>query len=446
MYERVFTRWTLTTALLALPCLAATGPALIDAIKEHNHKLAATLIAQHADVNAAQPDGATPLAWAVYLDQTDIVDLLMKAGAKANTADEYGETPLTLACATGNAAVMEKLLTAGADATAARWNGETALMIASRAGSVAGVKLLLAHGAKIDAAESRKGQNALMWAAAEGHGDVVDLLLRSGADVKMISKGGYTPLAFAVPKGDVNSVRSLLDAGLSANYKVSNGTSLLQAAVTGGKPAVVQALLEHNADVNTAGKGGLTPLHVAAQAGSLEIVKLLLAKGANPNALTAKVTARGRNPLQVPVGEQTALMLAAKENHEDVMRALVAGGADSKIKAQDGTTLLMAAAGSGHLSTVKYAYELDADVNALTTRKSSVIHAAVTTFMDKSTQADICSVIEFLAAHGADVDTVDTSGHTPIFIASLLPIDKAVTLMTKLITDSGRTPKEPEQR
>ncbi len=59
----------------------------------------------HADVNTAQPDGATPLAWAVYLDQADTVDALLKAGAKVNTADEYGETPLTLACATGNAAI-----------------------------------------------------------------------------------------------------------------------------------------------------------------------------------------------------------------------------------------------------------------------------------------------------------------------------------------------------
>ena len=44
-----------------------------------------------------------PLAWAVYLNQTDTVDALIKAGAKVNTADEYGETPLTLACANGNA-------------------------------------------------------------------------------------------------------------------------------------------------------------------------------------------------------------------------------------------------------------------------------------------------------------------------------------------------------
>jgi len=37
-------------------------------------------------------------------------------------------------------------------------------------------------------------------------------------------------------------------------------------------------------------------------------------------------------------------MLAARSDHEDVMRALVAAGADSSLRAQDGASVLMAAA------------------------------------------------------------------------------------------------------
>src|SRR5205807_6754515 len=44
------------------------------------------------------------------------------------------------------------------------------------------------------------------------------------------------------------------------------------------------------------------------------------------------------------IGEQTPLMLAARSDHEEVMRALVAAGADPSLKAQDGTSLLMTAA------------------------------------------------------------------------------------------------------
>jgi ankyrin repeat protein len=447
MYVRVFTGSLLAAVLIAVPCVASTSPGLIDAIREENRKLVTSLISKHANVNAAQPDGATPLAWAAYLDQADVVDELLKAGAKVNTVDQYGETPLTLACATGDLAIIEKLVAAGADAKAARWNGETALMIASRSGSAPAVKLLIAHGADVNAAESRKGQNALMWAAAEGHSDVVDLLIKSGADVKAVSKSGFSPLVFAAQKGDAKSVNSLLDAGLSPDYTLSNGTSVLNVAVAAGKTGVVGALLDHNAKVDTTDKDGKTPLHVAAQSGELEIVNLLLAKGANPNLVTAPAApSKSANPFRIPVGQQTALMLAARANYPDIMAALVKAGADPKIKAQDGSTLLMAAAGSGHIATVKYAYELDPDVTSVTTRKSNVVHAAVTGTMQNSTQAEICEVIRFLADKGADIDAEDVNGRTPMVIANFLPIDQAVKLMNKMIADAGKTPRKPVSR
>ena len=80
--------------------LAAGDLRLVDAIKRRDHKAVTSLMAQHADVNAAQPDGATALAWAAYLDDRESAELLLAAGAKVKTADEYGETPLTLAAPT----------------------------------------------------------------------------------------------------------------------------------------------------------------------------------------------------------------------------------------------------------------------------------------------------------------------------------------------------------
>src|SRR5579872_390296 len=144
--------------LTATLSYAAGDLRIVDAIKRRDDKAVTALVGQKADVNAAQPDGATALAWAAYLDDTAAADLLLAAGAKVNTKDEYGETPLTLACANGNLGLVTKLLKAGADVNAARWDGETALMIAANSGNAQIVSQLIARGADVNAAESRKGQ------------------------------------------------------------------------------------------------------------------------------------------------------------------------------------------------------------------------------------------------------------------------------------------------
>jgi ankyrin repeat protein len=125
------------------------------------------------------------------------------------------------------------------------------------------------------------------------------------------------------------------------------------------------------------------------------------------------------------------------------MKALVAGGADTKLKAQDGTTLLMSAAGSGHVEVVKYAYELDPDpktVLATNQTGNNAVHASVTGTGGLVPQKSVCEVIQFLADKGVDVDVKNARGQTAIQIANGLPIDTAVTLMVDMLTKAGRTP------
>jgi len=93
--------------LAASTCLAASDLRLAEAVKRRDPKAVTSLLAQHADVNSAQPDGATALSWAAYLDDRESAELLLAAGANVKTADEYGETPLTLAAANGDAVLLE---------------------------------------------------------------------------------------------------------------------------------------------------------------------------------------------------------------------------------------------------------------------------------------------------------------------------------------------------
>ena len=92
-------------------------------------------------------------------------------------------------------------------------------------------------------------------------------------------------------------------------------------------------------------------------------------------------------------------MSAARANHLEAMRALVAGGADPKQRADNGTSLLMFSAG-GTLETVKYGYELDPHVDVVNASGQTPMHAAVSGGVQR-TQDEICQVIQFLADKGA---------------------------------------------
>src|SRR5215467_3510547 len=99
---------------LAAPAIAQSK--LADAIQSGDRKAALALIAQGADVNQAQPDGSTPLHWAAYRVDRELLNTLLKKGAKPNVANRYGATPLAEAARIANVELAGMLLEAGADA------------------------------------------------------------------------------------------------------------------------------------------------------------------------------------------------------------------------------------------------------------------------------------------------------------------------------------------
>ena len=463
---------TLTLLLSVTRVAGAPDLRLLDAVRQQNIEMARALLRQHVDVNARQPDGATALHWAVQGNDVDLAALLVGAGANVSAANELGVTPLFLASDLGSPRMVETLLAAGARPGAAFSAGETELMAAARSGSVPIVRALLASGADVNARETRRGQTALMWAAAGRHPAVVQTLIESGADVHVrsrvtrltvnisdpfntrgrtsdgpdrgrapdphvaeIAQGGSSALLFAARNGDVESARILLDAGADVNGTAADGTSAVVMAAHSNQGPLAAFLLARGADPNAAG-GGYAALHAAVLRGDRKLLEALLTRRADPNAAITSPTQSTRFSCNFTFPDNligsTPFLLAARLAEPELMRELVAGGADPRRTMPDGTTPLMLAAGIGFgagdrrqrpacadgphdsegkaLDAVAVAIEAGADVNATNAAGESALHGAAA--------QGLTAVVRLLAQRGARLDARDQFGRTPLSGAS----------------------------
>jgi ankyrin repeat protein len=386
---------------------------LLDAIRRGDRATVERLIAERANVNAAEADGTTALNRAAGGEDVEIVALLIKGGADVHAANQYGVTPLTTACAMGNRGIVDLLLKSGADANSRLPEGETVLMTAARTGRLDIVRALLTRGSAVNAVEAWRGQTALMWAAGEGHTETAQELIRAGADVQIKSKGGFTALLFAVRGGHTGTARALAAAGANVNDRAADGSSALGVAVINAHFETAAMLLEHGADPNAPDPRGsvlhaLTwmrnPGYAAApprlptgKLNGLDLAKALLERGANPNVRIAWKEIRFdrdlgmvKSPPDISIGRDylsyvgaTPFYVAAKGADVPLMKLLLEHGADPLIPTAQRVTPLMAAAGLGFwdgespgpesgvpesqaLEAVKIALEAGNDVNAVT--------------------------------------------------------------------------------
>jgi hypothetical protein len=129
----------------------------------------------------------------------------------------------------------------------------------------------------------------------------------------------------------------------------------------------------------------------------------------------------------------TPLQFAARAGSVDVMKLLVAAGARSDLKGPDGMTVAIAAAGSGHLDAMQYAYEIDPHLDAIARGQRSIMHIAVTA---RGTP-DPISVIQFLVDKGAKLNGQDDHNAFPVDEANRNADPIVREYFVKLIRDRG---------
>ena len=429
------------------------------------------LLRAGANVRAANREGATPLSLASINGDASMVAALIKAGADPNEQLPTGKTNLMLASRTGNVATMKVLLDAGADINAKEdLRGTTALMWAADEAHPAAVQLLIQRGADIRArsnptargrgpalgkANDPRRQVAAQGAALAagqpspalgGGGDGVQA--NANADTAAaaaaaqddaappqqrtpppIDGGELTALVYATRSNDVESARILLAAGADVNQTTGYGWSALLAATQNRNYKLGVFLLENGADPNLANKGGWTPLYLATDNRNIEngdypvrrpdmehldFIKTLLDKGANVNARVKDSTETRTVFTNQWLDENgaTAFLRAAQSGDLELMKLLLARGADPKIATVLNVTPLQVASGIGwvegitfewsrqaNFEAVKLLLELGVDPNIQADTGRTALHGAA--------HKGRPEVVQILVDHGAQLDVRD---------------------------------------
>jgi ankyrin repeat protein len=481
---RLFLTGLLVVAAVGVAAAAPPKSEVADAAMRGDKAAVRTLLQQKADVNAQQIDGTSALHWAVEANDLELAGILLTAGAKPMTANRAGATPMLLATQNGNADMIERLLAAGADPNAPLTKtSDTALMMAARTGKVEAVRALLDHGAQVNAHETWGGTTALMWAASERHPDVAKLLIEHGADVNAKSyfvpsasgrgfegatpvppkpnqpieefaSGMLTPLMFAARENDLDSAKLLVKAGANLNAQGGDGKDALSLALFDGSYDVADFLVESHANVNQKDAQRFTPLFWAVDRRNMEtapnfpwmvtrdplpLIKKLLDAGADPNVVinsTPRARMREGSPRLVYA---TAIMRAAFSGDIELVKLLLAHGADPHIISSDRETTLMAACGTGfingyhrprppveRLEVVKLMIDLGEDINAAD-------NYGITPLMVAANLGDL-NVVKYLVEKGADLNAHDlgkkNDGQFGSSVEPLMPIDYAIGVGT----------------
>uniref|UniRef100_A0A4W3J925 Nuclear factor NF-kappa-B p105 subunit n=1 Tax=Callorhinchus milii TaxID=7868 RepID=A0A4W3J925_CALMI len=161
----------------------------------------------------------TPLHLAVITRQTEVVELLLKAGADMSLLDCHGNSVLHKAAEQGDVKTLNILLNkkgkALTDLLALPNNaGCYAIHLAVLANSLPCLRQLIAAGAAVDAQEQRSGRTALHLAVEQENISLAgSLLLEGNAEVDAITFDGCTPLHVAAGRGSAKLSALLMAAG-----------------------------------------------------------------------------------------------------------------------------------------------------------------------------------------------------------------------------------------
>lgn len=401
------------------------------------------LIRKGAQLNEKNKDFLTPLHLATDHSLYEVMDVLVKNGAKVNALDALGQTCLHRCARDDNVQATRLLLSYSIDTSIVSLQGFTAAQLASenvlkilkdppdtvdlevqlldaaKAGDLDTVQRIVAANPHTVNCRDLDGRHStpLHFAAGYNRVPVVEFLLEHGAEVYASDKGGLVPLHNACSYGHYEVTELLVKHGANVNVADLWKFTPLHEAAAKGKYEIVKLLLKHGADPIKKNRDGATPLDLVRE-GDLDVADLLrgnsalldAAKKGNLARVQRLVSAENINCRDAQGRNSTPLHLAAGYNNFEVAEYLLENGADVNAQDKGGLIPLHNASSYGHL-----------DIAALLIKHSTVVNATDKwgfTPLHEAAQKGRTQLCALLLAHGADPYMKNQEGQTPIELAS----------------------------
>ena len=275
------------------------GNGLIEYTAQKGNKtMLEALIKKGLTYNKATKNGDNAMLFAVKparkgYNSLDFFKYLESLGIKANITNKQGQTPLHyLAYSNKDKATFTYFITKEVNANQSNDEGNTPLLNATSRNNIEIIELLASHTKNINLT-NKKGYSALTY-ALRNKPKVVNFLLEKGAAVSVIdTKGnnlGYHLFKTYSPKSEADFLKkleALERKGLKINKTNKDGNNLYHLAVEKKSVPMLALLKKYTIDINAKNKQGLTPLQQAVMTGKdLKLIKALIAEGANTKVKT----------------------------------------------------------------------------------------------------------------------------------------------------------------
>ena len=321
------------------------------------------LLSRGAGIDSKFFSQETPLYVAAFWGHVKGLRLLLQRGASVDSRCDTGGTPLHGAAMSERPSevIFECLLAAGADVNARSYHDETPLYtaVSSNRTSEAMICVLLQAGADIGARTATGATPLHAAAGTEGLGrGILERLILEGAEVDSLSDDGHSPLDLALKIGfnartnqrDLSNACVLIAHGARVN--LADRVTLLHKAAFTGDEQLVKVLLDHGfrSMVSVLDDAGATPLQWAIIGSeTMRHVKDDLNLGSTDLeffheehlASAARLIIESHTSIGAADWEEVMRLHYAKR--KEILRVLLASGADVSVKAKNGKTALQMA-------------------------------------------------------------------------------------------------------